>query len=136
MFQPRLTEKGFAIVTNYGCDAPVGCDSDMIEQMVVNLISNAEKYAASGRFLEIVTSLDGDRVAIRISDKGPGIPKRLKRKLFKPFVRASHELESPSGTGIGLSIVRQLARKHGGDCALLDGDTGATFLCHFHVKRA
>jgi signal transduction histidine kinase len=136
LFQPRLTEKGFEIVTEYGCRAPVRCDSDMIEQMVVNLISNAEKYAASGRFLEIVTSIEGEHVSIRVSDKGPGIPKRLKRKLFRPFVRASHELESPSGTGIGLSIVRQLARKHGGDCVLVDSEVGATFLCHVRVRSA
>ena len=70
--------------------------------------------------------------ASRVIDQGPGIPKRLRERVFQPFVRVSNRLEDPAGTGIGLSIARGLARRHGGDCTLEASPQG----CSFSVKLA
>ncbi len=55
----------------------------------------------------------------------------MREQIFKPFVRMTDRLEDPAGTGIGLTIARDLARRHGGDCQLIDSSVGASFRCTF-----
>ena len=87
--------------------------------MLGNLLSNVEKYAACGRHLEITSAQAGDRTTVTVSDRGPGIPKGQRERIFKPFHRLSNRnTDGVSGTGIGLTIARKLARKHGGDLTL------------------
>ncbi len=128
-FQPRLDELHFEVVVDLQTPHQRSFDPDVVEQIVVNLISNAEKYAAAGRYLEISTRGHRDRVEVFVKDAGPGVPQRLADRIFSPFERVSNRLEDPAGTGIGLTIARELARKHGGDCELLDVPHGAAFRC-------
>ena len=104
-------------------------DRGTVEQILVNLIGNAEKYATSGKYLCIETAATDSGVAFTIIDHGPGIPMRMREQIFKPFVRMTDRLEDPAGTGIGLTIARELAQRHGGDCVLLTTDVGASFRC-------
>ncbi len=126
-FAPQLAECQMSVERRTGTVQPLSIDREAVEQILINLISNAIKYASSGKLLRIETSYTTDRWTIRVTDQGPGIPKRLRRRVFEPFVRGSNRLEDPAGTGIGLSIARQLARQHGGDCRLLTTPTGCTF---------
>jgi signal transduction histidine kinase len=96
-------------------------------------LSNAEKYAIEGKQVSIMTVGDEASVEIRVRDRGRGIPPRMKDRIFQPFTRLSHRLEDPAGTGIGLTIVRDLARRHGGDCELLSSGEGAEFRCTLHA---
>jgi two-component system, OmpR family, phosphate regulon sensor histidine kinase PhoR len=87
-----------------------------LEMVFRNLLDNAVKYA--GTVPEVAIELApaaGDRVVVRISDNGPGIPAKLRRKIFGRFVRLGSELErSKPGTGLGLYIVRTLVKRmHG-----------------------
>ncbi len=127
-FQPALEAKNIEVEFTPGAPARVSFDNDSIEQILGNLVSNVEKYAASGGLLRIASSQSGARVEISVQDGGPGLPAAEGRRVFEPFYRANNQLtEGVSGTGIGLTISRELARLHGGDLELLPSDTGARF---------
>ena len=133
-FAPQLREHQMIAERRCEVAGPVRIDREAVEQILVNLISNAIKYAASGRLLRIETRMVGDKLELRVIDHGPGIPKRLRQRVFEPFVRGSNRLEDPAGTGIGLSIARQLARQHGGDCRLEPTATGCTFVVEVAIS--
>ncbi len=87
-----------------------------LEMIFRNLLDNAVKYAGSEPAVDVdLLRPGGDRVRVRISDNGPGIPSKLRRKIFGRFVRLGSELErSKPGTGLGLYIVRTLVKRmHG-----------------------
>jgi signal transduction histidine kinase len=103
-------------------------DMDTMEQVLVNLISNVEKYAFQGKLLIIKSWKEKDRLYIRISDRGPGIPSKLKEQIFKPFFRIHDSItEGVSGAGIGLSLARDLVQKNGGELKLVEQEQGACF---------
>ncbi len=93
-----------------------------LEMIFRNLIDNAVKY--SEKHAPVFVSLsrtNGDRALIRIRDHGPGIPKKLRRKIFGRFVRLGSELERQEpGTGLGLFIVRTLVRRQKGTIRVCD----------------
>lgn len=128
-FEPKLEELGFIVERKFDCPGRRMLDRGGVEQILVNLIGNAEKYAASGKYLCIETAATNSGVALIIIDHGPGIPARMREQIFKPFVRMTDRLEDPAGTGIGLTIARELAQRHGGDCELLSTNRGAAFRC-------
>ena len=86
-----------------------------------NLIDNAVKYADQDPKVHVTLKLEDDFAVCHVSDNGPGIPKKLRRKIFGRFVRLGRELrrEKP-GTGLGLYIVRTLVRRAGGKVTVLD----------------
>lgn len=97
-------------------EARVLGDRDALSQVVVNLISNAEKYAASGK--EILVTMDfpsDERVRFAVHDRGKGIPRSVQRKIFEKFYRADDSIDSGiEGSGIGLALCRQIVELHGG----------------------
>jgi signal transduction histidine kinase len=126
-FVPTLERLNIKIDLQLDAESPVRVDEDAVEQILVNLISNVEKYAAEGGLLKIETCREGSSVRIVVTDAGQGIPVAMQRAVFEPFVRVSSRLEDAAGTGIGLSIARDLARLHGGDLRIVDCETGASF---------
>ncbi|MDF1739671.1 MAG: HAMP domain-containing sensor histidine kinase [Verrucomicrobiales bacterium] len=87
-------------------------DEDALRQIISNLISNVEKYAAAGGKLEFraARSDSGDSIVLSVIDGGPGIPVSESARIFRPFERLSEATkEGVSGTGLGLSIARELA---------------------------
>jgi signal transduction histidine kinase len=71
---------------------------------------------------------------IDIIDDGPGISASNRNRVFEPFVRLSEDVSSAAGTGIGLSISRELARLHGGEVQLLDSVSGCHFVVTLHTS--
>ncbi|MDA0283729.1 MAG: HAMP domain-containing sensor histidine kinase [Planctomycetota bacterium] len=126
-FAPTFERLGVRMELELAAESLVLVDDDAVEQILVNLVSNVEKYAATGGVLRIATSVGGSRTKISVSDAGPGIPSTMCDAVFEPFVRVSSRLEDAAGTGIGLSIARDLARVHGGDLSLLESTVGASF---------
>jgi two-component system, OmpR family, phosphate regulon sensor histidine kinase PhoR len=87
-----------------------------LEIIFRNLLDNAIKYSGENAKVELELRFDGNgRVITQIADNGPGIPIKLRRKIFGRFVRVGNELERKTkGTGLGLYIVRTLVRRLGG----------------------
>lgn len=127
-FAPAFATKSIEIETQLDAQKPVMLDSELLEQILNNLFSNIEKYAAEGGLARVVSKISDTQTTILVCDAGQGIPKLSREKIFEPFERGSDSLvEGVSGTGIGLSIARDLCRLHGGDLKLIDSEQGACF---------
>jgi signal transduction histidine kinase len=126
-FEPALSRGKVEATFDAASGESVSVDVDVLEQILVNLFSNVEKYAASGGALRVASSQTDTTTTITVSDAGPGIPPRQRDAIFRPFYRSSDRLVDAAGTGIGLSIARELAQLHGGDLRLLTSDAGACF---------
>ncbi len=127
-FQPSLDRRRIRVEWRRGADGPALLDADALAQIVGNLISNVEKYAASGGWLGLESRLDGECLRVTVADRGPGIPPRYRRRIFEAFERVHDGVnEGASGTGLGLSIARDLARRMGGELALLPSAPGSVF---------
>ncbi|MGI0119342.1 sensor histidine kinase [Zooshikella sp. RANM57] len=133
-FEATLHNKGMLFEVNYAAGQTVYFDKAIVEQVLNNLLSNAEKYAHSGKKIHITTLIENDLCKITVQDYGPGIPSAAQKKVFEPFYRVSSKLtDGISGTGIGLSIARQLAKLHGGDLMLVASDVGACFQLSINI---
>lgn len=127
-FQPSLGACGVKVDFTASAGGKVRFDADALGQILGNLFSNVEKYAGAGGVLSVTSRQAGETTTIVIADNGPGIPESQQENVFAPFTRLRNELtEGVTGTGIGLSIARDLARLHGGDLRLLPGSPGAAF---------
>ena len=114
----------------------VAVDSDFLEQILGNLFGNVEKYAADGGVMRVQSEMCGAELTITVADQGPGIAQSQREEIFEPFKRLSNKLsDGVTGTGIGLSIARELARNHGGDLTLEPSDKGATFMLTMATKK-
>lgn len=140
-YRPHLESAGF----QFACDLPakgiaIQADADALAQVIVNLLSNAEKYSGLGERRPVGDSEVADArwgnggpakeislvlgekqspvpyAEVRILDRGPGVPRGSEEKIFEKFYRAHDSLSSGiQGSGLGLTIARQIARAHGGD---------------------
>jgi signal transduction histidine kinase len=103
-----------------GIDVP--CRPILVRRAVANLIDNAVKYGGAAR---VTIVRETDRVVIVVEDDGPGIPPEEHEKVFAPFYRREPARDpAKAGVGLGLSIARTVAREHGGDVSLRNGEHG------------
>ncbi len=98
----------------------VEIDPVRLQQVVSNLVRNALAQMQDGGRLEVVIVHNGQDVALKVVDSGPGIPEDELERIFERFVRASDS----SGTGLGLSISRDLVEAHGGELKAANGKAG------------
>jgi two-component system sensor histidine kinase SenX3 len=91
-------------------------DAEELRTAVSNLLDNAVKYSPDGVHISVeLDAPDEKRVVLRVRDQGVGIPEQDLKRIFKRFYRVTHRsLSQVKGTGLGLFIVRSIARKHGG----------------------
>ena len=114
-WKPMLEAKGFEIHLDLHGPPVLHADADAISQILGNLLSNVEKYGLAGRYVGLRTEVEGSLARIIVEDRGPGIPSGKRKAVFEPFERLRSDLnEGVSGTGIGLTISRELAQLHGG----------------------
>ncbi len=131
MIAPQGRAKG--LLLDYApCDAALvaWADRSKVDQIVLNLVSNAVKFTAAGGTIRLsCEQLGPARVAIRVSDTGRGIPASQLEKIFEPFVQVGRSLiDTREGTGLGLAISRDLARAMRGDIvATSTVDEGSEF---------
>ena len=126
-FRPAFADQQIEIQLDCADETPFHLDPDFLEQILGNLISNVEKYAASGGLLKIESRVQNNLLTIDVSDAGPGIDSAKLDAVFEPFARLSNDISYAAGTGIGLSIARELAQLHGGDLVLIDSEHGCLF---------
>ncbi|MBN8938254.1 MAG: PAS domain S-box protein [Rhizobiales bacterium] len=99
-------------------------DRDLLSQVIANLIINAQQALMdrpAPRLIRVETGLSGDRVTVAVSDNGPGVPDDLVRRVFDPYFTTK---PAGVGTGIGLSICRNVVEAHGGTIALTNRPEG------------
>lgn len=106
---------------------PVACDPLRVEQVVVNLVSNAIKYSPAGGPVAVSVARAGEEAVVSVRDEGVGVSDADRGRLFDPFFRAGLSREAIPGAGLGLYVVRKIAHAHDGrievDSAIGRGST-------------
>jgi signal transduction histidine kinase len=127
----RLEDAGVTVRLDLPENLPEGLfDSDILRQILDNLLDNAEKHTrdSEDRSIDLSVVAEDDHLRIEVADNGPGIPRSQRRTLFRPFDRAEDAVGRP-GLGLGLSVARSFARAQGGDLELdTDLTGGAAFI--------
>ncbi len=99
--------------------APGNWDSDRLDQVLTNLVSNALKYSPQGGEVRLRLATAEDAVEVSVSDEGIGIEVKEQADLFRPFARTNEARRHASGTGLGLYITKQIVELHGGTIDLI-----------------
>ena len=87
-------------------------DERLLRRALRNLLENARRYG--GADVAIGLSREGATALVRVCDRGPGVPEALRERIFEPFYRLPGHAEKAGGVGLGLSLVKQIAERHGG----------------------
>jgi signal transduction histidine kinase len=130
-YRPHLEQMEFTL----DCVIPdeplrVKGDRDALAQVMVNLLSNAEKYSGGKKEIRVEIRPRTDPipyVEVRVSDRGVGVPPGCEEKIFEQFYRAHDSLSSGiQGSGLGLTLARSIARAHGGELVCQPREGGGT----------
>ncbi len=126
-----LTEAGVKLAVKAPRSLSLSADADQFHRLLVNLFRNAKEAIVAAAqpngpgVIRVTVETDPDSVLLTIADNGPGIPDRIRERLFQPFSGSVRQ----EGAGLGLAISRELARGHGGDLDLAEtGPNGTTFV--------
>jgi signal transduction histidine kinase len=108
-------------------DAPgelsVDGDERLLRRALRNLLENARRYGGGGEISVVLRRRDGGGASIGVCDRGAGVPAAMRERIFEPFFRLPGHAEQAGGVGLGLSLVKQIAERHGGSvrCEARDG---------------
>jgi signal transduction histidine kinase len=106
--------------------AMVRGDARLVRRLVRNLIENAQRHGAAP--VEVSVEARGGRAWLRVCDRGPGVAEEERERIFEPFYRPPGRPTGDAGVGLGLALVRQIARRHSGDARCLTRPGGGTCL--------
>lgn len=140
---PQLVEEACRFVDGVQLDVaipanlpPVEGDADALARAVQNLVTNAIKYG-DGKWVGIRAAAEKQGVAISVDDRGAGVDPRDLPHLFEPFFRGAATAEKVRGSGLGLTLVRQIAVNHGGRVTVeRRRGGGSSFTIHLPVTNA
>jgi signal transduction histidine kinase len=117
MIEPQMTAKKLQLESKVPDDLLAKADRDKVQQVVLNLLTNATKFTAPGGSVRVEATPRGEQdVVLSVTDTGIGIPENMVQKVFEPFIQVdTTHSRAGEGTGLGLAISRDLARGMGGD---------------------
>lgn len=123
---PLAQEKNITLHTECEPVSMTGSDI-LIYRLVYNLTENAIKYNHSGGEVTVSSKKRNDKIFITIADNGNGIPDDMKERIFEPFFRIDKSRSRAlGGVGLGLSLVKEIVRAHGGSISVKDNSNGGT----------
>ena len=127
-YGPRVQKAGLTItVRNPEQEVMILFDRDVLEQVLLNLMDNAVKYASMGGEIDISIKANDKRCEIWVCDSGPGIPKAHRKDIFEKFYRVDDSLTTQQpGSGLGLSIARGLLRELNGNLKYEEREGGGS----------
>lgn len=119
-------QAGFELrVTNDDPLPEVNADADALQQAVLNLLTNAMKYSATQKRIDLAVERRAGMIAIAVRDYGIGIPAEHRRRIFERFYRVpTPENQGVPGAGLGLTLVAHIAKAHGGE-VVVESEPGA-----------
>lgn len=131
-WEPRFRQAGVTCHAAFDpATPPAEADPRTLEQIIVNLITNALQAMPSGGALSITLSPAGEMVEMKVADTGPGIPPQILDRIFDPFFTTKKD-----GTGLGLAIARRILAAHKGTIhAESFPDAGTVFTVHLPVAK-
>lgn len=120
----------------FGLSANV--DADAFRQILINLLDNAVKYGAKPQLVIVGLAACSGIACLYVDDEGPGVPPADRKRIFERFQRLERDRQAATaGTGIGLSVVKDLVERHGGRCWVTGGDRGgARFVVELPLAKA
>ena len=121
----KIRQEGFSLKTDLPAINPFRYDREVMIQVLINLIENSMKFGKSApqREIHIRVRREGRNAIIKVSDTGPGIPRRDLKKVFDDFYRVENSLtQTTRGTGIGLALVKKFIRLMGGSVTAANND--------------
>jgi PAS domain S-box-containing protein len=114
-YQPSINLKNQTLTLRIAADLPSArIDPSRIEQVIVNLLSNACKYSNRGSFIEFCTTSNNNELLFEVKDQGIGISSEDQKLLFQPYQRVGKDAHQYKGLGLGLTVVKQIIETHGG----------------------
>ncbi len=124
----RLEPAGFAVAfVDAAGPVVVEADEEAVRQALLNLLSNAEKYSAGTKNVEVEVRRERGSVIIEVKDRGIGVPPAERERIFREFHRVDESLSAPvRGSGLGLTIARRILRDLGGDVVHVPRDGGGS----------
>ncbi len=127
-------EEALTFVSNIKSNPDFHCNRHLIGQAITNLLDNAIKY--SPHPARVCLSVEGNNQSftIIVSDNGPGIPEHERERVFERFVRLENERNSP-GNGLGLSLVKAVARLHSATLTMEDNNPGLKVTMQFEERK-
>jgi signal transduction histidine kinase len=138
LLRPQIVAKNLKLKVSVDPDLPlVEGDNQWINQVILNLLSNAYKYTPSGGKITISAKTKDDFLYIKIMDSGIGMSTDEQKKLFTKFFRVENpETIESGGTGLGLWISRSLVEMHGGEIMVISKPRkGSTFTIKLPIKN-
>ena len=131
--KPLVEERRHELSASFDHAMWVEADPTRLEQIAVNLLTNAAKYTPNGGEIRLTARREGGEIALVVKDNGVGIPPERLPQMFELFAQGDHSLaRSEGGLGIGLTIGKDLVAMHGGTVAAASGGVGAG--CEFVVR--
>lgn len=103
----------------------VSGDRTLLRRLVRNLVENAQRYGG-GTPIEVSVKREDRCAVLEVTDRGPGVPEAERQRIFEPFYRLAGASESGRGSGLGLALVLDIARRHGGDAVCLAAEGGGS----------
>lgn len=99
-------------------------DPTLLRRMIRNLLENAQRHGRGTQITLVLAGAAPERIRLDVCDEGPGVPEAEREAIFAPFYRMQGASEANGGHGLGLSLVRQIARRHGGDVGCVQQPAG------------
>lgn len=122
VYQPLLESKALVLREDLEPSCSVHGDETLLNEAVMNLFDNAVKWSSEGGAVTVTVSIDGPTATCTFADSGPGVDDAFREQLFDRFQR--HPATPYKGSGLGLSIVSEVVRLHGGQIEITESEHG------------